>query len=454
MTYHNIKTKIQNNKSIVINVLGAFIIKGLGLIVNLIALPLYISYFNDNAVLGVWFTILSVLNWILSFDVGIGNGLRNHLTVALTNKDYEEGKRLISSSYLVLGALTLFISVVFYIFLPCIDWNSFFNISDSVILADSLMNCIRVTLIGLLISFFLHLVRGMLFSLQLASINNLIHLVTSVLLVAFLFVVQPDNLVEEKLKLISYAYAILINIPFVVATIWIFLFSELKNCRPSIRYFNKAASNKVLGLGVVFFLIQILYMIITVTNEWFITKFFHPEDTVNYQVYFRIFSLVGSLLLLSMAPLWSAITKAYAEKKYSWIIKIQKFLYFIAFACIILEIAIIPVLQPLVNLWLKGNSTTIDYFTATSFALYGVITIWIAIQSTIVAGLGKLKIQFWLYLVAVITKIILIVVISNFTERWELVMWATGIGLLPYCLIQPMYIKRLLTELDLNINHR
>ena len=155
-----------------------------------------------------------------------------------------------------------------------------------------------------------------------------------------------------------------------------------------------------------------------------------------------------------MAPLWSAITKAYAEKKYSWIIKIQKFLYFIAFACIILEIAIIPVLQPRVNIWLKGNSITIDNFTATSFALYGVITIWIAIQSTIVAGLGKLKIQFWLYLVAVITKIILIVVISNFTERWELVMWATGIGLLPYCLIQPMYIKRLLTELDLNINHR
>ena len=33
-------------------------------------------------------------------------------------------------------------------------------------------------------------------------------------------------------------------------------------------------------------------MIITVTNEWFITKFFHPEDTVNYQVYFRIFHLL------------------------------------------------------------------------------------------------------------------------------------------------------------------
>lgn len=89
-----------------------------------------------------------------------------------------------------------------------------------------------------------------------------------------------------------------------------------------------------------------------------------------------------------------------------------------------------PVLQPLVNLWLKGNSITIDYFTATSFALYGVITIWIAIQSTIVAGLGKLKIQFWLYLVAVITKIILIVVISNFTERWNLL---CGPRVLDYC---------------------
>lgn len=454
MTYNKLKTKIQNNKNIVVNVLSAFIVKGAGLIVNLIALPLYISYFNDNAVLGVWFTVLSVLNWILSFDVGIGNGLRNHLTIALANKDYEEGKRLISSSYVVLGVLTLFALAVFYFLLPCIDWNSFFNISNGVIPADSLMDCIRVTLIGLLISFFLHLVRGMLFSLQLSSMNNVIHLLTNLLLVAFLFIVQPDNLMEERIKLISYTYAVLINIPFVVATVIIFLFSELRNCRPSIRCFNKTASQKVLGLGVVFFFIQILYMTITVTNEWFITKFFKPEDTVSYQVYFRIFSLVGSLLLLAMAPLWSAITKAYAEKKIGWIIKLQSFLYLIAFVCIILEIAVVPLMQPLVNLWLKENTIAIDYFTAASFVLYGIITIWIAIQSTIVAGLGKLKIQFYLYLVAVIVKVVLIVVVSNFTERWELVMWATCIGLLPYCLIQPLYIKRLLTELSLNINRR
>ena len=85
----NIKN-IKNNKGIVTNVVAAFGIKGLGMIVNMLSMPLYIDYFNDNMVLGLWFTILTVVNWILSFDVGIGNGLRNHLTKALAEKDYEE----------------------------------------------------------------------------------------------------------------------------------------------------------------------------------------------------------------------------------------------------------------------------------------------------------------------------------------------------------------------------
>lgn len=77
---------IKNNKGIVANIVAAFGIKGLGMIVNMLSMPLYIDYFGNNMILGLWFTILTVVNWILSFDVGIGNGLRNHLTKALSKR--------------------------------------------------------------------------------------------------------------------------------------------------------------------------------------------------------------------------------------------------------------------------------------------------------------------------------------------------------------------------------
>lgn len=92
--------------------------------------PLYLNYFDDNTVLGCWFTMCSVLSWIQVFDLGIGNGLRNHLTADLSLKNYESARQYISSSYILMGGVTVFISFLAFIISRYIDWNSVFNISE------------------------------------------------------------------------------------------------------------------------------------------------------------------------------------------------------------------------------------------------------------------------------------------------------------------------------------
>ena len=54
---------------------------------------------------GVWLTISSVLLWIDNLDIGLGNGLRNKLAVAMAHNDYEKGRQYVSSTFAMLAII-------------------------------------------------------------------------------------------------------------------------------------------------------------------------------------------------------------------------------------------------------------------------------------------------------------------------------------------------------------
>ena len=97
------KFKSKQDKEVMKNITGGIILKGLGLIISFASMPVYIKFFNNDEVLGLWFTILSILTWVLTFDFGIGNGLRNHLVKPIEDKDTRSIKEYISSAYITLG---------------------------------------------------------------------------------------------------------------------------------------------------------------------------------------------------------------------------------------------------------------------------------------------------------------------------------------------------------------
>lgn len=102
----------ENSKIVIKNVFESFVVKGLSLIVSFATTPLFIKYFNDNMVLGVWYTLLSVLIWFLNFDLGLGNGIRNNLVKAFTANDTDKAKRVISSGMFSVCIVTIVMSVI------------------------------------------------------------------------------------------------------------------------------------------------------------------------------------------------------------------------------------------------------------------------------------------------------------------------------------------------------
>ena len=101
----------EENKVLIGNITGSFIIKGLSILISYLTIPAYMSFFHNQSILGVWFVLLGLLTWIINFDLGIGNGLRNKVALFLKKKDYDNAKILVSSSYMILFLLSCFIGV-------------------------------------------------------------------------------------------------------------------------------------------------------------------------------------------------------------------------------------------------------------------------------------------------------------------------------------------------------
>ena len=58
------------------NIIVSGFIKGADMLVYLLLVPLTLGYLNAYEY-GIWLTLNSLLTWIDSFDIGLGNGLRN-----------------------------------------------------------------------------------------------------------------------------------------------------------------------------------------------------------------------------------------------------------------------------------------------------------------------------------------------------------------------------------------
>ena len=428
-----------NNKIIVKNVLGAFFVKGFALFVSLYTLPSYISFFNNNEILGLWFVLLSFLNWILNFDLGIGNGLRNHLTVSLTLGRQEETRRLISSSYFSIGVIVVVLSTLFPFFIKNVDLNRILNISTHEISSAALYKSIVIVFVGVMLQFWLRLVSSILYALQMSSLNNVIALCTNLLILLYVkFAPSYDN--NTNLVTMSIVHLIAVILPLVLISIYVFGF-PLRNCRPSIKFVSKDRITKVLSLGGIFFFIQLAYMVIMSTNEYLITVTSTNSNNITYQAYHKIFSLLGTVFALMLTPIWSVVTKAKAEKNILWIKATYKRFLALGVLFFFLELLLVLLIKPIMRIWL-GYIPTEPVYVPILFALLGSLMVFVSILSSIANGIGKLKCQAICYGVGSALKIPLSFLFVGVLNSWVGVVIANLLCMLIYCLIEPIMLNK------------
>ena len=439
-----IKNISNDNKVVVKNMCGAFLVKGLSLSLSLFTMPAYMRFFQNQTVLGVWFTIVSVLNWILVFDLGLGNGLRNKLPSAIEEGNKRKICELISTTYFTMAFIVVILGVLGFVLIPFLNWNSILNIDSVLINNDVLMHCVFIVYYGVLLQFLLKLITSVLYAIQKSAVVNLMSLISSSLIILSLSVL-PSSTIERNLYTIATIVVCATCLPYVIVSIWVYGIL-MKDAFPRFSFFKKKYIKDIVGIGITLCWLQIIFMVVSSTNEFLISKFTSPDYVVEYQAYYKIFKTGAMLFSIALTPIWSAVTKAQVKKDFLWIKKIYKIFLLASLFCFFIELAIIPFLQPVMDIWLGDDVIHVSLFTEVVFAFSGTIFVLHNVNSSIGNGISYFKIQMIWMTFAAVVYIPLSYFMVQLTGNWVGIVVANIFALLPYELLAPIYTMKKLNS--------
>jgi len=428
------------NKRLLFNSILSFTIMGLSYGISFLLLPAYMNFFSEQKILGLWFTAMAVLSWVLTFDLGIGNGLRNNLVEAFANNDEAKTRKYIASAYILIGSIVITFSLIGYVIFTFVNWNEVFNISNDLIHGGQLLKMVRIIFIGIMLQFFLRLITSILYALQIAFLPNLLAFLSNLLLLLFIVFMERKSS-EENIIILAYANVITANLPILIATIILFS-KKLRYAIPSFKNYDIQSAKNILKLGGVFFWIQIMYLMITNTNEFLISWSTGVENVVDFKIYNSLFSVLSGLFILTLTPMWSEVTEAHVKNDVVWIKKLYKRLNILGLIGIIGLILLVFFLQFLVDIWLQEKTIKIDYFYASMFVMSTIFFFWYSILSTIVGGIGKLKILTIFITLGAFLNFPLTILFTKLTHSWIGVIIANILSLLPLCIALSIWINR------------
>ena len=368
------------------NVLASMLIKGADTLVYLLLVPLTLGYLNAYEY-GIWLTLSSLLSWIDSFDIGLGNGLRNKLAAAMAEEDKEKARSYVSTTFFMLLFITGAIIVVFSFLINIVDWYTVLNVDKSVV--GNIGEVILASLLFFCLNFVLKFIGNIYQALQLPAVNYLINFLGH--LISLIVIYALTQTTKGYLLWVAIAYSA--APPLVYLLFYPITFTKLyPYLSPSIKYYKREYLKDLLSLSLLFFILQVMGIVLFSLSNLLISNFFGPDQITPYNIAYRYISVVPMVFSLLSAPLWSATTDAYIKSDMNWIKhcinRLHKFNLFFLFVITVMVLCS----KWIYIIWI-GETVTISYTMSTLMGIYTFIIIYSLSYSYFLYGMGKLRLQ-------------------------------------------------------------
>lgn len=384
---------------------GSFVFKGLAVVASFFAIPLMIRYLGQEQ-FGIWSTLLSIMSWIVFFDLGIGNGLRNKVTEALAKDNITEASSYISSGYSLIGLISFCLFIIAAIVTFYIPWQKVFN--TTIVNEEILKRTVLISVLFITLNFWISLINQILNAVQKTSAIVFGQFISNILVLTFVFTLIKQT--YPSLYYLAVAYGVSLIISNSSLSLW--FYNKRRDLIPSLSL-DMQHIRPILSLGLQFFTIQLAVLVIFTTDKILITQFFGPSYVTQYDVVFKLFGIITLIHSLITAPLWSSYTDAYHRGDIVWIKAILR-KQFMIFGIIVLNVMImIPVAKPIIALWI-GEYLEISMPLVISMGAFIIISTWSNIFAYVVNGIGKIEFQLFSSIIAMIINIPLAIYFTKY----------------------------------------
>lgn len=369
------------------NILASVLFRGADTLVYLLLVPLTLGYLNPYEY-GIWLTLNSMLEWINSFDIGLGNGLRNKLATALAEGDKAKARIYVSTTFYALIATIVILYALLAISVEYIDWYSVLNVTKGSV--GNLKMIIHVSMFFFCINFVLKIVGNVFQALQLPAVNSMItfsgHFLSLIVIYLFTIFVIPGTLFWVALIYSASPTLIyLIAYPLTFHSFYSYL-------SPSTKLFKKEYLKDLMSLSVVFFVLQISSVVLFAMSNLVIANLFGPDQVTPYNIAYRYFSLIPMVFVIIITPMWSAATDAYAKNDMEWIKRSNHIIVLLLFVFGGMLLTMILCSGIVYHIWI-GEKVFIPLGVSIATAIYVLIYIWSLSFSYFLNGIGRLRLQ-------------------------------------------------------------
>ncbi len=419
-----------DNRSILIrkNIIISFCIKIWSALVQLLMVPLTLHCLGvyEN---GLWLTISSLLIWIDNLDIGLANGLRNKLAVHLALGEKIEAQKTVSSTFYML--VLLFIPIIFLIniWIFCVDTYQFFNVDSDIV--NNLNVILHVSAILVCTTFIFKFIGNFYMALQLPAINNALNTLGQTIALLGVVVLYVTGI--HSLLCVALINTISPLIVYVVAYPITF-YKKYPDLCPHISMVSKSSMKSLATTGIKFFVLQIAGVVLFMSTNILISRFFSPELVTPYQIAYRYFMVLQLIFVIICAPYWTATTDAYKKNDFEWIKKSNKLLDKMMTSLFIIAFFMVIFARPIYTIWI-GDANAVSLPMTVIVAVYVMILVASMRYSYILNGFGTLRLQLIMTIIAAVLYIPLATLVCSYKNNLNYLLYVMCAVNLPGLLV-------------------